>query len=53
MSQIQKSLNLIPKGGGLGVSKMTVNEIVIAKLNLNSTQLNSTQTEVEMVYIST
>ena len=25
----------------------------IAKLNLNSTQLNSTQTEVEMVYIST
>ena len=26
---------------------------IIAKLNLNSTQLNSTQTEVEMVYIST
>ena len=29
------------------------NFIVIAKLNLNSTQLNSTQIEVEMVYIST
>ena len=26
---------------------------IFAKLNLNSTQLNSTQTEVEMFYIST